>query len=579
MVRPRRLKCEAFMSWKLIEKAQRVLADEINLTPPAAGGDLRMVLCYPNTYFVGMSNLGFQALYGLLNREPGVVCERCFTPDPDDLSAHRAAGSSLFSLDSQRPLQDFDIVGFSVSYELDFVNVLRMLDLSGIPLRSADRDSSWPLVIMGGAVSFLNPEPLADFMDAIVVGEGEEAVRAIVARWREGGRGDRDALLRSLAELPGVYVPSLYRYTYSGLEITGRHCVAPAAEHVKRLAVEHLDFATHTSVITPHTEFSRSFLVEVSRGCPYLCRFCVVGYVYTPNRWRDLELLWETCQMGLQHTNRVGMLGAVVNLYPKMPELTRRLLARGAHCSFASLRADSLKDEVVDAIQASGQSTLTLAPETGDPDLRWFINKKMKDEKLFQALEKGVARGVKNFRLYFMMGIPGESDKNVSDTIRIIADAHRVIRERATPGATLSASVSQFVPKAGTPFQWMPLARAEEVEAHMKRVAAHFKGAPALKLNMESPKWCKIQGLLARGDRRMAGVLERVRWTTSAAPWRAAMEAEGMDVDAFLYAERNPHAIMPWDVVQTADLRDRMLAELEKALLYRDKTAAVAASA
>lgn len=553
------------MAWKLIDKAKRVRADEIALVTPAAGGDVRMALCYPNTYYVGMSNLGFQSIYGLLNRTPGVVCERVFVPDPDDIEEHRRSRGGLFTLESNARVQEFDILGFSCSYELDFVNVLKVLDLAGIPLRSADRDERWPLVIMGGAVSFINPEPLADFIDAMVVGEGEEAVRAIVELWRETGRGSRAALLEALSRIPGVYVPSLYHHTYDGIYITGREVRAGAPERIERLAVKNLDFNSHTSIITPHTEFSRSFLIEVSRGCPYLCRFCVVGYVYTPNRWRDVDQLWEACKVGLQHTKRVGLLGAVVNLYPKMPELTRRLLAEGAHCSFASLRADSLKDEVVDAIQASGQETLTLAPETGDQDLRWFINKRMKDEALMKALERGVTRGVRNFRLYFMMGIPGETEDNVRDTIRIITDCHRLIREKGRPGSTLQASVSQFVPKAGTPFQWMPQARAEEVDANMRRVAAHFKKAPALKFNMESPRWVKIQGLCARADRRLGRVLEKVYWSGSPRDWQRACDEEGLDLDGFLYAERDPSFMMPWDVVQTDDLREKMLKELYRA--------------
>lgn len=551
--------------WKLFDKAQRVRADEIALVTPAAGGDVRMALCYPNTYYVGMSNLGFQSIYGLLNRTPGVVCERVFLPDPEDIDEHRKSCGKLFTLESQLRVQEVDILGFSCSYELDFVNVLKVLDLAGIPLRAEERDEHWPLVIMGGAVSFINPEPLADFIDAMVVGEGEDAIRDIIEVWRALGKGPRHRLLEALAQIPGVYVPSLYHHTYDGIRVTGRETRGPARERIERLAVKTLDFNAHTSIITPHTEFSRSFLIEVSRGCPYLCRFCVVGYVYTPNRWRDLELVWEGCKVGLQHTNRVGLLGAVVNLYPKMAELTRRLLAEGAHCSFASLRADSLKDDVVDAIKASGQETLTLAPETGDQELRWFVNKRMKDEALMKALERGVERGVRNFRLYFMMGIPGETEENVRDTIRIISECHRLIRDKALPGSKLQASVSQFVPKPGTPFQWMPQARAEEVDARMRRVAAYFKKAPGLKLNMESPRWVKIQGLCARADRRLGRVLEKVYWSGSPRDWQRAMDEEGLDLDAFLYTDRDPSGMWPWDVVQTDDLREKMVKELMRA--------------
>lgn len=553
------------MAWKMMEKSRRLVADEVNLFPPSAGGDVRVALCYPNTYFVGMSNLGFQSIYGLLNREAGVVCERCFLPDAEDIPAFRQETGALFTLESQTRLQECDIVGFSVSYELDFPNLLRILLLAGIPLRSADRDASWPLVIAGGAISFLNPEPLADFIDAFVVGEGEAAVRSIVEVYRAAGRDDRATLLRALACIPGVYVPSLYDCTYDGVRLVSRTPRSGAPPVVPRQVISPLDFPTHTSIITPHTEFSRSFLVEVSRGCPYLCRFCVVGYVYTPNRWRDLELLRQVCDVGLRHTDRVGLMGAVVNLYPKMPELTRYLLDRGARCSFASLRADSLSDAVVDAIQASGQETLTLAPETGDVDLRWFIHKKMKDEALLRAVEKGVERGVRNFRLYFMLGIPGETPANLDATIAIIAEVHRMVRERARAGSTLSVSVSQFVPKAGTPFQWMPLAPAEAVEAGMKRIADRFRKAPGLKVHTESPRWCRIQGLLARGDRRLGRVLERLEWSDSNSAWSKAMRAEGLNMDACLYGPRDPETPMPWDVVQAPELRGRLQAELDKA--------------
>ena len=553
------------MAWKMIEKSKRHTADEINLFPPAAGGDVRVVLCYPNTYFVGMSNLGLQSIYGLLNREPGVVCERSFLPDPEDMGAFRQEMGTLFSLESHTRVQEFDIVGFSVSYELDLPNVVRILDLAGIPVHSADRDESWPLIIAGGAITFLNPEPLADFVDAFVVGEGEDAVRALVRMHREGGRGSRAQYLRALATIPGVYVPSLHQVEYDGIRITSRTAEEGVPARVPRQVVSPLDFPTTTAIITPHTEFSRSFLVEVSRGCPYLCRFCVVGYVYTPNRWRDLDLVRGACDLGLQHTNRIGLMGAVVNLYPRMPELTRYLLGRGARCSFASLRADSLSDAVVEAIEASGQETLTLAPETGDVDLRWFVNKKMSNEALLRAVDKGASRGVRNFRLYLMVGLPHETPASIEATIDVIHQVHGVVRNRARKGATLSVSVSQFVPKAGTPFQWMPMQRPELAEESMKTITAHFRKAPGLKLHTESPRWCRIQGLLARGDRRLGKVLERVAWDGSARAWERAMEAEGLDLDAFLHAERLPEEAMPWDVVQSPDLRSRMLLELDKA--------------
>ncbi|HEY4000184.1 MAG TPA: radical SAM protein [Candidatus Xenobia bacterium] len=551
------------MTWNLIQKAQRLVASETNLFPPTRGGDVLFALCYPNTYFVGMSNLGLHAIYGYLNRKPGIVCERAFLPDPDDLDEVRKKSGSLFSLESQRPLQEFDIVGLSISYELDFVNVLRILDMAGLPLRTAERDERHPLVIAGGAIGFLNPDPLSDFIDAFVVGEGEEAAVAVVETFREHRGRSRGELLEALARLPGVFVPSLYRQTYDergrllSFEPTG-----PASASVERLAVPKLDFVTHSAILTEHTEFRRSFLLEISRGCPYMCRFCVVGYVYTPNRWRDLELLWEAAQIGLKHTDRFGMLGAVVNVYPKMPELVRRLLSHGAKSiAFASMRADSLKDEIIEAIAASGQETLTLAPETGDEGLRFFINKRMKDDALVRALERGLKGGVRNFRLYFMAGVPKETEQNVDDSIRIIRDCLKLIRPA---GAGLQVSMSQFVPKGGTPFQWYAPDRQSVIEGKMARVRAALGHEKGLDLHLESPRWCTIQALLARADRRIGPVLAEVVWNNTTTAWKRACAKHGLDLEDLMYRDRPVDEVQPWSVVQTPTLHARLVKEREQ---------------
>ncbi|MHB2021242.1 MAG: radical SAM protein, partial [Candidatus Xenobia bacterium] len=542
------------------------VARETNLCPPAHGGDVHFALCYPNTYFIGMSNLGLQAIYGYLNQRPGIVCERAFLPDRDDLEEYRKETGCLFTLESQRPLQECDVVGFSISYELDFVNVLRILDLAGIPRRHDQRDERHPLVIAGGAIGFLNPDPLADFIDAWVIGEGEIAAVEIVERIRALRGRPRAELLESVAQVPGVLVPSFYQRSY---DAHGHLCqFAPlhphAAEHVERLAVPKLDFVTHSVILTDDTEFGRRFLLEISRGCPYLCRFCVVGYVYTPNRWRDLELLWQAAEVGLSHTKKFGMLGAVVNVYPKMPELVHRLLDRGAtSIAFASMRADSLKDEVVRAIAASGQETLTLAPETGDEGLRYFINKRMTDEKLVIGLEKGLNGGVKNFRFYFMIGVPKETPQNVDDSIRVIRDSVRLIRQKGKPGANLSVSMSQFVPKGGTPFQWYAQDRQEAVEEKMARIRAALRHEKGLQLHLESPRWCTIQGLLARADRRVGPVLEEVAWHNTTAAWSRACERHGVDMEDILYRDRPIQEVGPWHVVQTPKLQERLAKERE----------------
>ena len=334
---------------------------------------MRVALGYPNTYFVGMSNLGMQAVYAMLNGIPGVTCERFFLPDPEELREYRDCGRQLFTLESQRPVGDFDLVAFSVSYENDYPHLALMLDLAGLPIFSEERTADQPLVVVGGAITLLNPEPLADFVDFFALGEAEGLVGPLIEALRRGAQRDRRARLEALAQLSGFYVPSLYEPRYQDGRFAGLVATPgapPRLEPCHRTLAAFQESPAYSQILTPDTEFGRSGLVEVSRGCPYLCRFCTVGFSYPRVRWQPVDRLWQVFENLLESTDRVGLISASVGNHPQIDDLCQRLLDRGGSVSFSSLRADRLPDSLLEALVRGGAQTLTLAPP-GRPRDRW----------------------------------------------------------------------------------------------------------------------------------------------------------------------------------------------------------------
>ncbi|MBI4240582.1 MAG: hypothetical protein HY613_02595, partial [Candidatus Rokubacteria bacterium] len=358
------------MSWRLKKKAQTLLAGEEGVIRKDWGGKISFALVYPNTYAVGMSNLGFQTIYWHLNQLPDVVCERVFLPDPEDLEEHRRTGTPPFSLESQRPLSDFHLVGFSVTYEGDFINVLRLLLMAGIPLRPAERRPHDPLILMGGVCAFSNPEPIAPFMDFVVVGEGEELVGELIATYRDAfgevapGTRSREAFLDRVLSIQGIYVPAAYDVGYApdgaiASVVPERGC-APAVV-VKRRLTDVNRFETVALLKSPRAEYGHMALLEVGKGCGRGCRFCLEGEIYRPVRHRSLETLRESVAKLAKETKRVGLVGACVSDYPWIGELMTLLEEHGLEVSISSLRADSLTEELVAAIQRGGHRTLTIA--------------------------------------------------------------------------------------------------------------------------------------------------------------------------------------------------------------------------
>src|SRR5256885_9438091 len=404
------------MSRSLRDKAHALLADEQGTIRKDWGGKVTVALVYPNTYAVGMSNLGFQTIYWHLNQLPDVVCERVFLPEAGDVEELVRTGEAHFSLESLRPLRDFDVIGFSVTYEGDYVNVLRLLELAGIPLRAADRRAHDPLILMGGVCAFSNPEPMAPFMDFIVVGEGEELVGELMQAYREGYR-ERETFLDGLAGLEGIYIPERHDVSYAGdgivADVKPRQG-APAVVSKRRL--KQVDaFRTIAAVKTPNAEYGHMALLEVGKGCGRGCRFCLEGQVYRPVRHRSVAALSATiAELAAQGEKRIGLVGACVSDYPWIGELLKVVEDNGMELSISSLRADSLTDDLVASLARGGHRTPTMAPEAGTERLRRAIRKAITDAQLMAACDPVRARGVPNLKCYFMVGQPTETSEDVA---------------------------------------------------------------------------------------------------------------------------------------------------------------------
>ena len=555
------------MSWKLKQKAQSLLAAEQGTVIRDWGGRVSFALVYPNTYAVGMSNLGFQTIYRHLNALPDVVCERVFMPETDDLEEMRRTSTPPLSLESQRPLTDFQMIGFSVTYEGDYVNVLRLLDQAKIPLRAADRRPHDPLVLMGGVCAFSNPEPIAPFMDFVVVGEGEELVGELLQAYREGYR-ERETFLDALVRVEGVYIPERHHVAYADDGTIGdvrAERGAPAIV-VKRRLKQVDAFRTIAAVKTPNAEYGHMALLEVGKGCGRGCRFCLEGQVYRPVRHRSVAALRDTiADLAAQGEKRIGLVGACVSDYPWISDLLKIVEDNGMELSISSLRADSLTDDLVASLARGGHRTLTMAPEAGTERLRRAIRKAITDEQLMAACDLVRARGIPNLKTYFMIGQPTETPEDVAaipDLARRMLERLRVLDPTGKPFGRLTLSISSFVPKPWTPFQWAPFDGVQSLNDKLETIKRGVRTFSNIRVLHENPREAALQALLARGDRRVGDFLELAARLDG--EWRRALREWDGDPDFYTTRQRSLSERLPWEHFDVGVKRAGLVREWER---------------
>ncbi len=531
----------------LIDRLQELYKDEDSRVTVNPHAGQKIAIVYPNTYFVGMSNLGLHIIYEEINLRNDSVCERIFLPEKKELEAYDKTKTPLMSVETQRPMHQFDVVAFDVTFEMDYFHIPVMLRHGRVPIMGKDRTEFDPIVIAGGPCATFNPEPFADFIDAFIIGEGEGLVSHVLDIIRDGKMEglDRHAILRQLADISGVYVPSLYVPIYSeDDEFKGYDIVEGVPKTIKR-HFEMLTSGGETVVATNYTEFGAMYIIEVARGCGRHCRFCMAGYCFRVPRVRPLDILKEGVERAEKLGKKVGLMGAAISDYPEVDELVNYIRSKDMRYSCASLRADSLTQAVVDGLADSGQKTITIAPETGSERLRRVINKGISEEHLQNAATLSAKSGIQHMRLYIMIGLPTETDEDIEAIVGLAERTQAHMAEVGCKGR-LTLSINPFIPKPFTPFQWMAMDNQKTVEKKLQYIKKALQKNRRIEVLVESPKEAYIQGVLARGDRRLGAVIAACAANRGSKSFKSEMKAAGLDMDDMNYRERSFDEFLPW---------------------------------
>ncbi|MCM2285417.1 MAG: B12-binding domain-containing radical SAM protein [Desulfobacula sp.] len=507
-------------------------------------GLIKTALVYPNSYSAGMSSLGFQTVYRLLNRMELVSCERVFLPAPGEPS--RKAGS----IETGRCLDQFDIVFFSISFENDFLHLVQLLGEAGIPLRSPDRNHLHPLVVAGGVACFLNPEPIAPFMDLFLLGEAECLITPFFQAY--GKNSPRAEFLQSLEQtVPGAYVPGLH--------------TAGSRFQIQVQYLKSLDgISTFTSILTDKTAFKDAFLIEILKGCPHGCRFCSSGFIYRPPRIYPVQTVMELMDKASGKTDKIGLVSSAIADHPDIAAICAYGTSRGFNLSFSSLRADKLSDELVGALAASGVKTATIAPEAGSERMRAVINKKISETDILDAARKLVDAGIINLKLYFMIGLPFEEEADIHAIVELtqkIKSEFLIASKKKHKIGTITLSINPFIPKPFTPFQWAPMERNRVLKQRVDIIHEGLKKTANVKVNIESLRKAKIHALLSLADQKAADILEYA----AVKGWSAAMKENKAYCDAAVYGEKPLDSPLPWDFLDNRVKKEFLVKEFQKA--------------
>ncbi|MDD4356763.1 MAG: radical SAM protein [Smithellaceae bacterium] len=560
------------MNWKQKKHYENILSRERGFVKKIWGTCYTVCLAYPNRYRIGMANLGFQTVYKIFNELPSFLCERVFLPVSGDDAEFVAGAAETVSLENQRPVLDFDILALSISFENDYPSVLNLLERSGIPLASKDRNDKHPLVVGGGIALTLNPEPLADFFDLFILGEAEETLprfAAVFSEARQLALDKKTLLLEAQRKIPGIYVPSLYAVNYSRQgKIRG---IVPLVDglpgQIRISSIKNINTFSTTEVISSRdSEMADMFLVEVNRGCPHLCRFCAAGNVYAPPRFRSYEEIISAVDDGLRIKKKIGLVGTAVSDHPDLVKICQYIVNQGAQAGIGSLRLDRINEATVGIIKDCGVETVALAPEAGSQRLRDFLRKGIVLNDILNAVRRLIEQEILNLRLYFMLGLPTEEEKDVDAIIDLVKKIQHTALEHTSGKRKfrrITLSLNQFIPKPRTPLQWCALANVQDVGKRIKKITRAFRQDRQIHVIADVPKWNYVQALLSLGDRRVGDILLAVHCRNG--NWSQALKDVNIHPDFYVYRKKDLDEIMPWDIIDVGTSPKKLLREYEEA--------------